>query len=277
MRRVLSVIIPASNEEGFIGPCLAALLASDPVPGGAEVVVVANGCRDRTVSVVQGFASGAEAAGWGFSVLDLAAGSKPLALNEGDRVAQGDLRAYLDADVVVSPPVMSQLALALAGPDPAYAGATPVIPKARSAVTRAYARFWTRLPFAQSPAPGYGLFAVNAAGRGRWGAFPAIISDDSFVRLQFQPAERVQVPGTYLWPMIEGFAALVRVRRRQDAGVVELEQRHPGILAREGKARLGATALARLALADPAGFAVYAAVSLAVRVRRGGGGFTRGR
>ncbi len=274
---MLSVIVPASNEEAFIGPCLAALLASDPVPGGAEVVVVANGCRDRTVSVAQGFASRAEAAGWGFTVLDLAAGSKPLALNEGDLVAQGDLRAYLDADVVVSAPVMAQLALALAGPDGIYAGATPVIPRAKSGVTRAYARFWSVLPFARSVAAGYGLFAVNTAGRARWGAFPSIISDDTFVRLQFQPEERVQVPGTYMWPMIEGFAALVRVRRRQDAGVAELDRLHPGILARQGKAPLRTRQLAWMVLADPAGFAVYGAVSLAVRARRGSAGFTRGR
>jgi glycosyltransferase involved in cell wall biosynthesis len=45
---VLSVILPASNEEAYIGPCLTALFASHPVPGGAEVVVVANGCRDAT-------------------------------------------------------------------------------------------------------------------------------------------------------------------------------------------------------------------------------------
>jgi glycosyltransferase involved in cell wall biosynthesis len=45
---VLSVILPASNEEAYIGACLTALFASDPVPGGAEVVVVANGCRDAT-------------------------------------------------------------------------------------------------------------------------------------------------------------------------------------------------------------------------------------
>ncbi len=42
---MLSVIIPASNEEGYIADCLTALFASAPVPGGAEAVVVANGCR----------------------------------------------------------------------------------------------------------------------------------------------------------------------------------------------------------------------------------------
>lgn len=274
---MLSVIIPASNEEAWIGRCLSALFRSDSVPGGAEVVVVANGCRDATVPIAQGFADRAERAGWEFTVLDLPAGSKPGALNAGDAAAQGDLRAYLDADVTVSPDVMAQLALALAGRAPLYAGATPVIPRAESAVTRAYGRFWQRLPFAQSVAPGYGLFAVNAAGRSRWGEFPRIISDDTFVRLQFRADERVQVPAVYDWPMIEGFAALVRVRRRQDAGVKELEALHPGIMEREGKPPLTPGHLARLALADPVGFAVYVAVSLAVRMGRKSAAFTRGR
>ncbi len=273
---MLSVIIPASNEEGYIGKCLAALFASAAVPDGAEAVVVANGCRDRTADVARGFAGAAAAAGWGFAVLDLPQGGKPGALNAGDAAAKGPLRAYLDADVIVTPPLMAQLAQALAGPAPCYAAGTAVIPPARSWVTRAYARFWQRLPFAQAVAPGYGLFAVNAAGRARWGEYLAIISDDTFVRLQFAPEERVQVPATYEWPMIEGFAALTRVRRRQDAGVREIAERWPGLLAREGKVRLTAGNLLHLALRAPLGFAVYAAVSLAVRTKRGAG-WTRGR
>jgi hypothetical protein len=125
-------------------------------------------------------------------------------------------------------------------------------------------------------APGYGLFAVNAAGRARWGTFPALISDDTFVRLQVQPSERVQVAARYDWPMIEGFAALTKVRRRQDAGVAEIAQLYPGLLAREAKARLGKGALLAMALRDPLGFATYAAVSLAVRFGKSGG-WVRGR
>lgn len=273
----LSVIIPASNEEAWIGRCLAALLSSDPVPGGAEAIVVANGCRDATAQVARGFAGQAEAAGWGLAVIEREEGSKPGALNAGDAAARGSLRAYLDADCVVAPGVMAALAAALQGEAPRYAGATPVVPRARSALTRAYGRFWQRLPFARSVAPGYGLFAVNAAGRARWAEFPRLISDDTFVRLQFQPEERVQVEDRYDWPMAEGFAALVKVRRRQDAGMAEIAALHPALLAREGKARPTPGAVARLALADPVGFLAYAAVSLAVRLRRGGAEFTRGR
>ena len=274
---MLSVIIPASNEEGYIGPCLSALFASGPVPGGAEAIVVANGCRDRTADVARGMAAQAAAAGWGFRVIDRAEGGKPVALDAGDAAALGDLRAYLDADVIVSPPVMAQLAEVLARPEPRYASGTAVIPPARSWVTRAYARFWHSLPFAQSVAPGYGLFAVNAAGRARWAQFPAIISDDTFVRLQFLPGERVQVAASYRWPMIEGFAALVRVRRRQDAGVAEIAGRWPELMGREAKARLGLGGLLARALRAPVGFAVYVAVSLAVRAKRGSGAWVRGR
>ncbi|MFT4150832.1 MAG: glycosyltransferase family A protein [Paracoccaceae bacterium] len=273
---MLSVIIPASNEEGWIGGCLTALFASDPVPGGAEAIVIANGCRDATADIARGFAAQAEAAGWGFTVLDLAQGGKMLALNAGDAAAKGDCRAYLDADVTVSPALMAQIAAVLAAPGPRYAGGTPVIPRPRSALSRAYARFWQKLPFNRSPAPGYGLFAVNAAGRARWGEFPGIISDDTWVRLLFQPGERVQVPATYDWPMIEGYRALVRVRRRQNAGVAEIAAKWPELMGREAKPPLGPAGLARMALADPAGFAAYGAVLLGVRLGRSRG-WTRGR
>jgi glycosyltransferase involved in cell wall biosynthesis len=277
MQHLLSVIIPASNEERYIGHCLDALFASQSVGMPCEAIVVANGCRDATANVARQAEAKAHQAGWKLIVLDVAKGSKPGALNAGDVAASGDLRVYLDADIIVSPAVMVQVAAALMVTHPVYVGATPVIPRAKSAVTRAYGRFWSRLPFAKSKAPGYGLFAVNAAARSRWAEFPSIISDDTFVRLQFTPDERVQVPAHYEWPMIEGFSALVRVRRRQDAGVRQLDESYPGILANEGKAPLGKGMLIRLALADPIGFATYAAVSLAVRVQRGNAGFTRGR
>lgn len=273
---MLSVIIPASNEQDWIGPCLSALFASEPVPGGAEAIVVANGCHDATAEVARGFAGRAAAAGWTLHVLDLAEGGKMLALNAGDAAATGDMRAYLDADVTVSTPLMAQVVRALSVDAPRYVGGTPVIPRPHSAISRAYGRFWQKLPFNRSPAPGYGLFAVNAAGRERWGAFPGIISDDTFVRLQFDADERVQVPAPYDWPMIEGFRALVRVRRRQNAGTREIADRWPDLIAREAKPPLGPRGLLRMGLRDPLGFAAYAAVILAVRMGRSTG-WTRGR
>lgn len=272
---MLTVIIPASNEELWIGPCLSALCASSLQK--AQVIVVANGCKDKTADLARQVFAEEAPESWDCTVLDFATGSKPFALNQGDAQAKYPIRAYLDADVIVSRGLLAALVTALSTDAPRYASGTPQIPPARSAVTRAYARFWQGLPFNRTTAPGYGLFAVNAAGRARWQDFPSIISDDTFVRLQFQPDERVQVNDTYLWPMIEGFAALTRVRRRQDAGVKELERLYPGLLEREGKPPLSKTRLLGMLLQDPVGFATYAAVSLAVRLKRGGPAFTRGR
>ncbi len=278
----LSVILPASNEARYIGPCLEALLAStgitsqssDPV----EVIVVANACRDETVPIARSFEATAAARGWRLVVLDLAEGGKLNALNVGDRAARGEIRVYLDADVIVSPPLLAELRAALDRPGPAYASGALRIAPARSRVSRAYGRLWARVPFMAEGVPGCGVFAVNAAGRARWGAFPDIISDDTFARLQFMPHERIGVAAPYDWPIVEGFSRLVRVRRRQDAGVAEIARRYPALIDNEGKAPVGATRGLLLALSDPLGFVAYAAVALAVRLPfGGGGGWSRGR
>lgn len=276
----LVVLIPASNEAQWIDGCLAALLASEPPPVPVRVVVVANACSDDTAPRARAHAAEFTARGWRLDVLERAEAGKPGALNAAEAaLPAGGIRVYLDADVRLSPPLLAQIAAALAGTAPAYASGTPRLAPARSRFSRAYGRFWQRLPFVARDVPGFGLYAVNAAARARWGAFPEIISDDGFVRLQFRPAERQRLAARYDWPLAEGFSRLVRVRRRQDAGVAELAARFPQLLANQGAPRPGAALVARLALADPAGFAAYALVALAVRLTRGrhAGRWMRGR
>jgi len=263
---MLSIIIPASNESALIGGCLEAVLKSDPLPCAREVIVVANGCTDDTAQVARGLRDKAAARGWGLRVLDLPQGGKLAALNAGDNEARGPMRAYLDADVTVSPPLLTQIVAVLDRDEPAYASGRVNIFARQSWASRAYARIWRQVPFMRQGVPGCGLFAVNAAGRARWGTFPAIISDDTFVRLQFAPSERHLVQASYDWPIAEGFGALVHVRRRQDAGVAEVAAKYPAIMARDGTPSWGLSGLARLALRDPLGFAVYAGVALRVRM-----------
>lgn len=274
----LSIIIPANNEEAYLADCLRALMASEPASVHVQVLVVANACTDQTVSVARGFEAAAANLGWSMQVEDLAQPGKLNALNVGDSLATGELRLYLDADVLVSPALVRMLAAELNSTQAArYASGTPRISQARSAVTQAYARFWQMLPFARSEAPGFGAFAVNAAGRARWGEFPNIISDDTYVRLLFAPPERKGVEATYEWPMVEGFSRLVKVRRRQDQGVKEIAHKWPELLHNEGKAAPTAGELLGMAAREPWGFLVYAAVTLAVRSRRASAQWTRGR
>ncbi|MEO0913638.1 MAG: glycosyltransferase [Pseudomonadota bacterium] len=277
----LSVIVPANNEEAYIGACLEAVLQSDwpAEPGGLEVIVVANGCSDKTADVSQGYAPRFAERGWPYRVLDLAEGGKMNALNAGDAAARHAARAYLDADVLLSPPLLSVVNDALDTAEPRYASGTPVVRAAQSWATRAYRRIYVQVPFMTHGVPGFGIFAVNAAGRSRWGEFPDIISDDTFVRLTFSPEERIAVRATHDWPMVEGFGRLVKVRRRQDRGVAEIAEKYPELLANDDKIGLGLAGMLRLALRDPTGFAVYAAVALAVKLTksRAKSTWTRGR
>jgi hypothetical protein len=207
--------------------------------------------------------------------LDIAEGGKPNALDCADAAArpmgsgpeESKGRVYLDADIRCEPPMLSQIAAALDRDEAAWASGKLVVAPAKSWVTRCYARLWSRLPFmTRAGATGAGLFAVNAAGRARWDTYPRIIADDMFVRLQFTPAERHDVQASYLWPMVEGFGALVRVRRRQDGGNREIQAKWPELFEREGKPGVTLGEHLRLFLETPLSYIVYVSVAVAVKL-----------
>ncbi|MDS9466344.1 glycosyltransferase [Paracoccus sp. MBLB3053] len=272
-----TVLIPAHDEADYIDACLDSLLAQDHV-GPVQVILIANGCRDATAKRARLRQAEFSRRSWSLKVEELEQGGKTGALNHGDRCADPDsVRVYLDADIRMSPGLLGGLVQALDTPEPRYAGGRLVVSPARSFVSRNYARFWQKLPFVHRGVTGAGLFAVNPPGRARWGNFPAIISDDTFARLQFTEEERILVDEPYDWPIAEGFARLVRVRRRQDLGVAEIARDFPELPERQGHVRPDRSELMGLAAADPLGFAIYAAVALAVRLGRNKQKWARGR
>lgn len=287
---MLSILIPANNEAGYIGPCLESMLAQEGDGLDAvEVIVAANACTDTTVTEVRTYSDRFAARGWRLEVLDIVEGGKPNALDQADAVAwpmgtgpeKARVRLYLDADIRCDPEMLAQLVVALDRDDPAWASGRLVVAPAKSWVTRHYARLWSRLPFmTRAGATGAGLFAVNAAGRARWDHYPRIIGDDTFVRLQFMPGERHDVAASYLWPMVEGFGALVRVRRRQDAGNREIAEKWPEMFEREGKSGVSPGEHLKLFLQTPVSYVVYVSVAIAVRLghrKTGQQAWSRGR
>lgn len=272
----LSIIISARNEENYIGDCLRSLLTQDDNAGTVEVIVAANACTDRTVEAAAAYAPQFAERGWVLKILDVPTPGKPNALNAGNSASTGNLLAFLDADVRLDPEMLGQLRQALSSDRPLYATGTLAVTRAESWVTRKYAWFWIELPFIKNGAVGAGFFAVNATGRARWGDFPAIISDDTFVRLQFAPQERVEVSACYHWPMVEGFGNLVRVRRRQDEGVRELHRLYPNLKGREAKFHLRGELIGSV-IRKPTSFFIYLLVHVAVRLKNSGTEWTRGR
>ncbi len=277
MTDAASIIIPANNEATLIGPCLEALLASQGVEA-ARIIVVANGCTDATAEIARSYAPAARKRGWELIVEERARGHKPGALNAGDALAGPGARIYLDADVIVHAELIRALCDLLATDAPRYASGIVRIPEPASRISRAYARIYRQVPFLTTGVPGCGLFAVNAPGRARWGDFPDIIADDTFVRLHFRPEERALAPIAYEWPVVEGWDALLRVRRRQNAGVREIAAKYPELLANDDKPPFPKGRALKLALTDPVGFATYATIGLLARAGRdAGAGWSRGR
>ncbi|MDX1953229.1 MAG: glycosyltransferase [Verrucomicrobiota bacterium] len=95
----ISVIIPAHNEEGFLRPTLDAL--KQQTFRDFEVIVVANGCSDRTV---------AEAEGHCDQLFDLQERGLGKARNLGGFKARGELLVFLDADTILEPTALEIIA-----------------------------------------------------------------------------------------------------------------------------------------------------------------------
>lgn len=274
---MISIIIPANNEESYIAACLEALLAQK-TDRTVEVIVAANACTDKTSKIVLSYRTQFSEKGWVLKLLHIKIPGKPNALNCADAAAAGAERIYLDADVTLSPTLIEKITAALDLNRPVYASGQMKLAVAKSWATRAYGRIWAKLPFMTHGVPGAGLFAVNAIARARWEDFPEIISDDTYVRLKFAPKERIPVDATYEWPLVEGFAALVRVRRRQNRGVEEVHKLYPELVKNRNEPRLSLSKMVGIFFADPLGFLVYVSVSGLAKFSTGvENGWSRGR
>ncbi len=92
---VVSVIVPARNEEASLGSCLESLVAQHGVA--FEIIVVDDGSTDRTREIAQSFPrvrvidAGSLPQGWT---------GKNNAMAAGTREAQGEWLLFTDADTV---------------------------------------------------------------------------------------------------------------------------------------------------------------------------------
>ncbi|MGN4125341.1 glycosyltransferase [Lysinibacillus sphaericus] len=89
-----SVIIPAHNEEHYIGECLDSILkASEPYNHQIEVIVVLNRCTDKTEEIAQSY-----------NCLTIINQDKNLSKirNAGAEIARGEIIITIDADTRMS-------------------------------------------------------------------------------------------------------------------------------------------------------------------------------
>lgn len=259
--RRFSVVIPAKDEARVIGRCLAFMSELDD--GEAHVVVAANGCSDDTVERARQVR--------GVTVLDLPSVGKPGALNAGDEAVEAFPRIYLDADIVTSGSTLRYLADALSA-DPAAAVAAPrpvFVTSGRPYSVRLFFAAYERLPYVSNGLVGLGVYALNAAGRARFGVFPPLTADDLYVQRLFQPDEmRILSTSTFEIQTPHTLRDLVKVRTRTARGNAELA----ATTGSSGDRSSGRTAgaLARMVTHDPKmipAVVVYVVVTVVARLR----------
>jgi glycosyltransferase involved in cell wall biosynthesis len=91
-----SVVIPAHNEERYIGENVLALLNQTKKP--YEIIVVNDGSKDRTESIVEGLRRRNPCV----KLLNYSKGhSAAFARNRGAASATGDILLFIDADIIV--------------------------------------------------------------------------------------------------------------------------------------------------------------------------------
>lgn len=87
----MTVLVPAQNEEHFIGTCLASIVSQDYPPDRLEVIVVDGGSTDATAQIATGMA---ERASLPVEVIDNPRGNTSAGLNLGIGRARGDVIVY---------------------------------------------------------------------------------------------------------------------------------------------------------------------------------------
>jgi len=98
MKPKLSVVIPAFNEEDYITGTLKSLERQSL--RSFEVIVVANGCTDRTADIARSFSA---------TTIELSESNTSKARNKGAEAASTDRLVFLDADTRLSDNVLEEI------------------------------------------------------------------------------------------------------------------------------------------------------------------------
>ncbi len=176
-----SVVIPAHNEQAVIGRTLATLTDGLDL-GAVRVVVVANGCADRTAGIARAVP--------GVEVIEIPASGKTGALNAGEAVLSEAMpRLYLDADIELTGRAATAVLDALrAG---AIAARPPItFHTAQSAwPVRRYFAANARIPSVMAELCGGGAYGLSTTARARFAEYPDVVADDLFISRIVAPEE----------------------------------------------------------------------------------------
>lgn len=203
MSEPFSVIVPVYNEGRRLFATVPPLL--EGLPAGCEIIYICNGCQDDSEAILRELVGGAAI------MLATPVAGKALAIRAGEEQTNLFPRFYVDSDVVISGGALARLAAGLGS------GIELVSPRIEhefggtAFCARVIHRYRQSLPHAREGAYHH-VLGISARGRARWGEFPDLWADDSFIeamipddrkRLIKEVTVRTRPPqGLWQWIMV---------------------------------------------------------------------------
>lgn len=120
---LFSVIVPAHNEEQYIGKCLQAIRTAEEQTesGSVQIIVVANRCTDKTAEI---------AAQYGAEVIENQDKCIASIRNAGAKAAAGEILVTVDADTCIAPETFTEIRTLLESGRYIGGGAVPTFDRA---------------------------------------------------------------------------------------------------------------------------------------------------
>ena len=151
---LLSVIVPAFNEQAYLGKTLDSILRSiEAEAAKVELIVVDNASTDATPHIAS--SAGARVA---FEPVHNVARAR----NRGAAASSGEVLVFIDADTLVPIGTFQRIREAMADPS-CYGGAFDIRYDPKSALIRAYLAFWRMVGNALNMAQGAAQFCRRDA------------------------------------------------------------------------------------------------------------------
>ncbi len=120
---LFSVIVPAHNEEQYIGKCLRAIRTAEEQTesGSVQIIVVANRCTDKTAEI---------AAQYNAEVIENQDKCIASIRNAGAKAAAGEILVTVDADTCIAPETFTEIRTLLESGRYIGGGAVPTFDRA---------------------------------------------------------------------------------------------------------------------------------------------------
>lgn len=120
---LFSVIVPAHNEEQYIGKCLQAIRTAEEQTesGSVQIIAVANRCTDKTAEI---------AAQYGAEVIENQDKCIASIRNAGAKAAAGEILVTVDADTCIAPETFTEIRTLLESGRYIGGGAVPTFDRA---------------------------------------------------------------------------------------------------------------------------------------------------